>query len=98
MDNRMERAAKLRAEADRLEREAGRKLPKKWEVGMRVRFLRDSEWTWGAGSEATVVELRDEYEGRPGDQYQVFYTSPDPIEGSSYHPIWWTTPDDVELV
>ena len=89
----LEIAAELRAEADKLEKQATRKLPKKWRVGQRVRFLEHKEWAWSKGSEATVVELSKVYTGRSGDEYQVFWTSPD---GSSSK--WWTTPDDVELI
>lgn len=94
MDNsRIERAKALREEAQRLEAEAVRPLPKKWELGMRVRFLRHKEWAWSAGTEATVIELSDEFKGSPGNEYQVFWTEPD---GGCAK--WWTTPDDVEIV
>lgn len=91
--DRLKRAKELRDEAQRLEAEAARQLPEKWELGMRVRFLRHKEWAWNAGSEATVVELSDDCKNRKGHEYQVFWTKPD--GGGA---IFWTTPDDVELV
>lgn len=83
---RLERAKELREEADRLEAEAARKLPEKWKIGMRVRFLHDKDWAWKAGQEATVVKVRE-------DQ-KVFWTVPD---SGTRNATWWTTPDDVEL-
>ena len=95
MDNkeRMERVLKLRAKADGLESQITRKLPDKWEVGQRVRFIRDMEWACDKGSEATINEIRYEDKGKSACEYQVFWTSPDDREAT-----WWTTPDDVELV
>lgn len=93
LDWREKRAAELREEAGRLEAEAKRPLPDEWKVGMRVRFLRHEDWAWSKGTEATIVELREEFKGRKAHEYQVFYTQPDSGKGS-----WWTTPDDVELV
>lgn len=94
MDNdRLNRAKELRKQAEKLEAEAARNIPEKWEVGMRVRFLHDREWAWSKGGEATITSLREEHEGCKGHEYQVFYTSPDC--GDAF---WWTTPDDVELV
>jgi len=93
---RLEQAKKLRKEADRLEAEASRKLPKKWKIGMRVRYLRDKEWAWSRGDQATVVKLDSKFKNKKGDEYQVFWTTPDGWKerGSRF----WTTPDDVELV
>lgn len=93
--DKMKIAKELREEAHRLEVEAHaeRPLPKKWEVGMRVRFLRDSEWAWSKGSEATVVTLSEDCKDRKGGEYQVFWTEPDGGGAT-----WWTTPDDVEFV
>lgn len=82
---RLERAKELRDLADRLEAEARRKLPKQWEIGMRVRFLHDKPWAWKKGQEAMVVDVRE-------DQ-QVFTTEPDSKKAR-----WWTTTNDVELV
>ena len=91
--NRLERAKELREEADRLEAEEVRLMPDKWEIGMRVRFLRSAEWAWSKGTEATVIKLDESCKGRRGDEYQVFWTEPDGGGAT-----WWTTPDDVELV
>lgn len=87
------RAKQLREQADRLELLSKRKLPAFWKVGMKVRYLKDSEWAWRGGDTAYVKQLRSEYAGTPADTYQVFYTGP--LDGGS---IFWTTPDDVELV
>lgn len=89
------RAANFRTEAAKLEAQffMTRPLPEKWQKGQRVRFLKTSEWAWAKGSEATIVEVRKEYKTYKATQYQVFYTSPD-----SGDAIWWTTPNDVELV
>jgi len=95
--DKLTRAKKLREEAARLEAEAeaeaGRPMPDKWALGMRVRFRRHNEWAWRSGSEATVVELSDDCKNKTGREYQVFWTEPD--GGGA---VWWTTPDDVELV
>lgn len=93
--NKLEKAKELREEAKRLEDEAHaeRPLPKKWEVGMRVRFLEDADYAWSKGSEATVVEVLEDSKNKSGAEYQVFLTKPDSIRAR-----WWTTPDDVELV
>jgi len=90
---RLNRAKELRLQADVLEQEAARPLPENWEIGMRVRFIRSSEWAFSKGDEAVVTKLREECSDRKGYEYQVFFTSPDNGEAS-----WWTTPDDVELV
>lgn len=93
---RLERAKQLRKEADQLEKEAVRNLPDKWEVGMRVRYLRSEDWTWSKGSEGIVNSLREECADRKGYEYQVFYTSP--LSAKDGSPTWWTTPDDVEFI
>lgn len=95
MSDKLKIAQKMREEANRLEIEAHceRNLPKKWKVGMRVRFLNSQEWGWAKGSEATVKKLSDECDKKAGHEYQVFWTVPDSGFG-----IWWTTTDDVELV
>ena len=91
--NRIDAARALRAEAELLEKEAARLLPKKWKIGMRVRFIRDKEWAWCAGAEATVVKLSPECHETEGNKHQVFWTTPD-----SGYGIYWTTPNDVELI
>lgn len=93
--DRLAKAKELRAEAERLEKEAfdTRTLPPKWKIGMRVRFLRPKEWAWSAGSEATVTRLSPECRDRAASEYQVFWTSPDGGGAT-----WWTTPSDVEWV
>lgn len=85
----------LRVEADRLEQEHfnERSLPPKWKVGMRVRFITDSEWGWAKGEEATIRQLRGECHTRQANEYQVFWTEPD--KGGAR---WWTTPADVEWI
>lgn len=70
-----------------------RPLPSVWKVGQKVRYLQNSEWAWIKGGTAYVKELRPEYEGKPAKEYQVFYTGPKGKGG-----IFWTTPEDVELV
>ena len=90
---RIKEVKKLRDEANQLEREATRSLPLKWKKGLRVRFLRDQDWAWSKGTEATVVALDKDYKGKLGNEYQVFWTEPD--DGRA---MWWTTPNDVELV
>jgi hypothetical protein len=71
-----------------------RSLPEFWRVGQKVRYLRDSEWAWSIGSIGYVVELRPEYKNTPANEYQVFYTA----IGEKRFGIFWTTPEDVELV
>ena len=72
-----------------------RPLPVRWEIGQKVRFLRDSEWAWGAGGIAYVVGFRDDSKKKLAHEYQVFYTSP---TLGKERGMWWTTPNDVELV
>ncbi len=72
-----------------------RPLPKVWKVGQKVRYIRDSEWAWYKGNIGYVVELRDEYKGRPASEYQVFYTCTDK---DAKYGRFWTTPEDVELI
>lgn len=92
--DKLAKAAALRAEADRLEKQAfvERSLPDKWRLGQKVRYLRDSEWAWAKGEIAYVKGFR-EHADLPAAQYQVFYTGPGGRDFS-----FWTTPDDVELV
>ena len=89
-----EEAATLRRQAAALERAAKRKLPPKWKVGMRVRYLRAGEWTWNKGTLATITKLDHNFKDCAADVYQVFWTSPVGAPGLS----WWTTPEDVEWV
>lgn len=91
----LSKAAQLRAEADRLEKEAfaQRPLPDQWRIGQKVRYLRDSDCAWAKGHTAYVNGLREEYKGRPSADYQVFYTGDE--QGRN---VYWTTPDDVELI
>jgi hypothetical protein len=91
------RAQALRDEADKIEKTAfnSRPLPDKWRVGQTVRYLKDRDWAWSRGQTALVKELRSDYRGLPAAKYQVFYTGP---EKGKKPPIYWTTPDDVELV
>lgn len=86
-------AEKLRDKAAELEAMAKRPLPEKWAIGQTVRIIKDKEWCCNKGCIAKITRLREEYEGRAADEYQVFYTSPINGNGS-----WWTTPDEVELV
>ncbi|MBL4754768.1 MAG: hypothetical protein JKY52_14385 [Flavobacteriales bacterium] len=92
--NRLDEAAKLRERANELEREHHRPLPLKWEVGQKVRFIRDQEHVCSKGTIAVITGLRDEYRGTKASDYQVFYTRPIGFSSGKY----WTTPDDVELV
>ena len=67
--------------------------PDQWEVGMEVEWTRDKEWGPSKGTKGVIAELRDEYSGRLGYEYQVFYVRPKSGGGT-----FWTTPDDVKLV
>ena len=74
---------------------AERCMPDFWRVGQKIRYVNTNEWAWEKGDIAYVVKLRDEYRGRPAKEYQVFYTGDnDPDQPG----IYWTTPDDVELI
>lgn len=72
--------------------------PPKWKVGMKVRYRDDAEFGWAKGQYGVINELRKEYRGKAGNEYQVFYTHPmhgDKVyKGASY----WTTPADVDWV
>lgn len=92
MDYRKE-AAKLRERADELDMLSERPLPTTWEVGQRVRFVRDKAWMCSKGATGKVIEVKPESKGISADQYQVFFTSLDGCRGK-----FWTTPDDVELI
>jgi hypothetical protein len=86
-------AAKLRKQADEMEARANRKLPHKWEIGMKVRYVTSQEWAWSKGDTAYIVEFKDK-ERKLAHEYQVFYTSPK-IDGNT---MMWTDPDDVEWI
>lgn len=88
-----ERAARLEAEAAALRKRAfdDRPLPDFWRVGQRVRLIKDKEWAYPAGTEVEVVKVRDP--DTPAKEYQVFWTSTN--HGKE---LYWTTPDEVELV
>lgn len=92
-DKLIKRAEELERMAAKLRKDAARKLPDFWRVGQKVRYLENSEWAWSKDDTAFVLELRDEKEKIPADQYQVFYTGQ-----KGRHGRYWTTPDDVELV
>ena len=84
-------AALLEADAAKLRQQArDLSIPERWEVGQKVRYLRDRYWAWSAGAEAVIIEMLDH--GKTAREYQVFYTRP--INGKG---TFWTTPDDVEL-
>lgn len=68
--------------------------PAQWEVGMRVRYLRNQEWGPSKGALGTIIGFKEGDEGRPADAYQVFYVRADSMLTSQF----WTTPEDVELV
>jgi hypothetical protein len=87
----MDKAAALREEAARLEKEAfdSRVLPDRWRVGQKVRMRADTDFAWSAGDIMTITRIRDK--GRLAHEYQVFYTTTADGFGS-----FWTTPDDVE--
>lgn len=67
------------------------RYPDKWEVGMEVEYVRDSDDGWGPnkGERGRIIELRDP--GTPARKYQVFW-----VKNKSG--IWRTTPHDVTLV
>lgn len=87
-------AARLRSEAGRLEQEATqeRPLPVAWQVGQRVRYLADKDWGWNKGDIGTIARVRPEDRDKAANEYQVFWVN---FGGTG---IYWTTPDDVELV
>ena len=94
-DEQIAEANRLLAESERLREEAWlENVPERWEVGMRVRYIREQEWVCGAGTEAIITAHMDEREGknpRPaGSEYQVFWCSPDDRAW-----LCWTTPRDV---
>jgi len=88
-------AEMLESEAKRLRKKAfdNRPLPDFWRVGQTVRLIKDKEWCANAGTIMTIVELDAVYTVRQAKNYQVFWTTP--INGKG---IYWTTPDEVELV
>ena len=68
--------------------------PAVWEIGHRVRYTRSNEWGPNIGDAGTIVEVRTKDLGKPADEYQVFWVTPDyDKDGKSKY---WTTPDDVE--
>lgn len=78
----------------RVEAFKNRPLPEFWELGQKVRYLSDSEWSWSKGSTGYVTRLWPEYKNKPAHEYQVFHTG----LGEDKYGLFWTTPDDVELV
>jgi len=89
----IDRAKELREQADELEKMANRKRPKKWEVGMNVRYIVDKYWGPRKGSEAVIVQIAESTAGKQADEYQVFWCEPKNGSGK-----FWTTPSDVELI
>lgn len=89
----LDRADLLEAEARTLRKKAHdtRPLPERWEVGHKVRFIKDIEWGPCAGDVLEIMEV--EHPERPAGEYQVFFTGP-AWGGGRY----FTTPDDVEWV
>lgn len=72
------------------------KAPRRWEVGMVVQYLEDSEWAWNAGSKGVVWKLGDLCADREPSEYQVFWTHPIRENGEVYKGAsFWTTPSDV---
>lgn len=70
--------------------------PDRWKIGMRIRYVRDMEYGPSKGTTGRVIRLHDDHMDRPGAEYQVFWTRPDEDrEGTT---LFWTTPDDVELI
>lgn len=72
--------------------------PPKWEVGMKVRYRNDADWAWSKGAYGVINEIRKDYIGLPGNEYQVFYTHP--MRGDKVYKdaSYWTTPADVDWV
>lgn len=64
--SKIKRVRVLEAEATKLRREAflERPLPNKWELGQRVRFIRDIDFEPTKGSILTIVKVEDTYENR----------------------------------
>lgn len=75
---------------------AERPMPEHWEVGQKVRYLRDKEWCSDAGETGVIVAVSDECAEKPAYEYQVFWTLPDKYKNRGAR--FWTTPGDVELV
>lgn len=68
------------------------RYPAKWEVGMEVEYVRDTdEWGPQAGERGKIVRLSGDCATRRADLYQVFWVK----VGSG---TFWTTPDQVKLV
>lgn len=68
------------------------RYPAKWEVGMEVEYVRDTdEWGPQAGERGKIVRLSEDCATRRADLYQVFWVK----VGSG---TFWTTPDQVKLV
>ena len=68
------------------------RYPTKWEVGMEVEYVRDTdEWGPQAGERGKIVRLSEDCATRRADLYQVFWVK----VGSG---TFWTTPDQVKLV
>jgi hypothetical protein len=90
------RGEALIAEGKKLIEEAfsERLLPEQRKVGQRVRYLKDSEYAWSAGSYGVITRVLDENSTKLASAYQVFYTTPADMNSKA---LWWTTPADVEL-
>lgn len=94
-DDELEGIRHIEAEAERRRKALPSLLrhPDHWAIGMRVRYVRNSdEWGPRRGWVGTVTEVRDP--DRRGSEYQVFWVRPDGDASAQY----WTTPDDVELM
>lgn len=79
-----------------VQEQLGPAYPERWEVGMVVEYLENSEWSWGEGTRGVINELGDLCAETPGSGYQVFWTHPIGPDGKvNKGYTWWTTPDDV---
>lgn len=80
--------------AEALEHFSARPLPQSWKVGQKIEYIRTSEYVWDKGEIGVVVEILEEYAGKPAKANQVFYTRPIKLSSGTFY----TTPRDVILI
>lgn len=70
-----------------------RKLPERWEVGQKVRYVRDTDaFGPNKGNVGTICRIHPDYLSSPADEYGVLH-----VEFKKGNGCFWTDFRDIEL-
>lgn len=70
-----------------------RKLPERWEVGQKVRYVRDTDaFGPNKGNVGTICRIHPDYLNSPADEYGVLH-----VEFKKGNGCFWTDFRDIEL-